>query len=398
MAFGYAFFQRVAPGVMVSDLMTEFAIGGGMLGVLSALYFYPYVILQVPLGAFIDRWGARLLLVGALCIAGVGSFIFGSAENLAMAYVGRILIGIGSCVGFLGSLALAARWFPKRRFAMLAGLTMFFGMMSGVVAQAPLAIFVEYYGWRASQWSLGAFGFGLAALIFVFVRNSPEGQPVAREVKSGFASIWHNLIRAGRMREVWKLAVVAAAMSGPMLTLGGLWGTPYLIEAYDLSRPEAAFYVSFMLFGWAIGAPFSGWLSDHFQKFKLFLVIGCVILVFALLLIVLIPGMPLFGVVALLTLAGFSGGSMAISFGLLRHIVPEDLMSSASGIVNGMTVASGALLQPLVGMVLDAIWSGNVDGGSRVYQAADYRTAFYLVLGSALIGLVVSTTLQRRSQ
>ena len=31
-AFGYAFFHRVTPSVMVSDLMTEFAIGGAMLG------------------------------------------------------------------------------------------------------------------------------------------------------------------------------------------------------------------------------------------------------------------------------------------------------------------------------------------------------------------------------
>ena len=49
LSFGYAFFHRVAPSVMVTDLMTEFAIGGAMLGVLSALYFYPYVLLQIPL-------------------------------------------------------------------------------------------------------------------------------------------------------------------------------------------------------------------------------------------------------------------------------------------------------------------------------------------------------------
>ena len=42
-SFGYAFFHRVTPSVMVSDLMTEFAIGGAMLGSLSALYFYSYI-------------------------------------------------------------------------------------------------------------------------------------------------------------------------------------------------------------------------------------------------------------------------------------------------------------------------------------------------------------------
>ena len=61
-AFGYAFFHRVTPSVMVSDLMTEFAIGGAMLGTLSALYFYPYVLLQVPLGGMLEVFGTRRLL------------------------------------------------------------------------------------------------------------------------------------------------------------------------------------------------------------------------------------------------------------------------------------------------------------------------------------------------
>ena len=398
MAFGYAFFQRVAPGVMVSDLMSEFAIGGGMLGVLSALYFYPYVVLQVPLGALLDRWGARSLLVLALGIAGVGSFVFGSAETLAVAYIGRILIGIGSCVGFLGSLALAARWFPKKRFTMLAGLTMFFGMMSGVLAQAPLAIFVQNYGWRASQWGLGFFGVGLAVLIFIFVRNAPTDKQTKKTTKPGMASIWYNLVRTARIKEVWKLAIVAAAMSGPMLTLGGLWGTPYLMAAYGLGRAEAAFFISFMLFGWAFGAPFAGWFSDHLQKRKSLLICGSFGLSVALALIILFPGLPLFGVVALLAFAGFSGGGMAICFGLLRQMVPDELFGSASGIVNGMTVASGAILQPLVGLVLDVVWDGEVAAGSRLYSETDYRIAFIFVLGSALLGLVVSLMLREKPE
>ncbi len=77
-SFGYAFFHRVAPSVMVSDLMTEFAIGGAMLGVLSALYFYPYVLLQIPLGALLETVGVRLLLTLArlyCCRGRVGSFL-----------------------------------------------------------------------------------------------------------------------------------------------------------------------------------------------------------------------------------------------------------------------------------------------------------------------------------
>jgi len=111
LAFGYAFFHRVAPSVMVSELMQDFAIGGAMLGILSALYFYPYVLMQIPLGALLDNLGARTILVVSLTTASIGSILFGLSEVLWLAYAGRILIGVGCSVGFLGSLSLASRWF-----------------------------------------------------------------------------------------------------------------------------------------------------------------------------------------------------------------------------------------------------------------------------------------------
>ena len=70
-SFGYAFFHRVTPSVMVSDLMADFAVSGAVLGTLSALYFYPYVLLQVPLGAMLETFGTRILLSGFLLLAGL---------------------------------------------------------------------------------------------------------------------------------------------------------------------------------------------------------------------------------------------------------------------------------------------------------------------------------------
>ena len=187
-AFGYAFFHRVTPSVMVSDLMTEFAIGGAMLGTLSALYFYPYFLLQVPLGGMLEVFGTRRLLSLALLLAGIGSFLFGTAHSLEVAYLGRILIGVGSSVGFLGSLALASKWFPANWFAFLAGLAMFIGMASGMAAQAPLAFFIDLYGWRSSLLALGIFGFLLAALVFLFVRNAPAKTAALKDAAADTAS------------------------------------------------------------------------------------------------------------------------------------------------------------------------------------------------------------------
>ena len=384
----------------MSDLMRDFAIGGGMLGVLSALYFYPYFLLQVPLGALLDRLGARLLLSTALLLAGLGSVLFGVAETLPVAYAGRILIGIGSAVGFLGSMSLAARWFPPNQFAFLTGLAMFLAMMSGMLGQGPLAVFVEAFGWRASQWSLGFFGVGLALLIFLFVRDAPPSAGADSDSASNavqpWSDVWLGLKRAASLWNTWKIALVAGSMSGPMLVLGGLWGVPYFMQAYDLARPEAAYLVSLLLFGWAVGAPASGWLSDRLQRRKLLMVGGSIVMTASLGAIAFLPVPPLLISTGLFVLVGFAGAFIVPCFALVRETSDPDIGGSVSGIVNGMTVASGALLQPVVGFVLDIVWDGTMEDGSRLYQPQDFQTAFAILFLTGFLGLFLSLTLKEK--
>lgn len=392
-AFGYAFVHRVAPSVMVSDLMRDFTIGGAMIGTLSSLYFYPYVLLQIPLGALLETWGTRRLLSIALCLAAIGSVLFGYADNLYLAYMGRILIGMGSAVGFLGSLSLAARWFSPSYFGFLAGLAMFIGMSGGMLAQGPLALYVEYYGWRHSLFALGAFGFGLAVLVFLLVRNHPIHQKNEALSSSPRLSLRQIMTSAAQSKEVWKIAIVAATMSGPMLALGGLWGTPYLRVAYDLSRPEAAFLVSLLLLGWAVGAPAGGWLSDQLGRRKPILIFGCAMICLALMALIFMPTLSLAITVSLLVLIGLAGGVMACCFALVRDVMPSAIAGGATGIINSMTVASGAVLQPLIGVALDYQWSGKMNENIPVYAPHEYRTAFILVLISSFIGLVTAIRL-----
>ena len=379
---------------MVSDLMAEFAIGGAVLGTLSALYFYPYVLLQIPLGALIDRIGARILLTSALSIAGMGSIIFGTAESLYAAYAGRLLIGIGSAVGFLGSLTLASRWFPPHRFAFLSGLVMFFGMSGGILAQGPLAGVLEYFGWRNAMWSLGGFGILLALSIFAIVRNTPESTEIRNKPKESWSHLWSGLGHAFAQLEVWKVAIVAATMSGAMLTLGGLWGTPYLISAYGLEKTHAASLVSLIFVGWALGAPFAGWLSDRTRKRKILLVFGSLILCSSLSLVCFVPALPLGLTVVMFVVSGVSGAAMVVCFALVRENSSPDIAGSVSGIVNSLTVASGAVLQPGVGYILDRLWNGTLEDGARVYSSGDYQSGFLLILASCMIGFLVSLTLR----
>ena len=78
-------------------------------------------------------------------------------------------------------------------------------------------------------------------------------------------------------------------------------------------------------------------------------------------------------------------------FALVREVIPAKIVGGATGIVNSLTVASGAVLQPLVGLMLDLQWQGQgqMQGNVPLYSASDFRTAFILVLISALAGLIM---------
>src|SRR5215510_7446076 len=80
--FFYAWVLRVAPSVMVEELMRDFAVGAAVLGNLSAAYFYGYAGMQIPVGLLLDRFGPRRLMTGAALICAFGCVLFAASHTL----------------------------------------------------------------------------------------------------------------------------------------------------------------------------------------------------------------------------------------------------------------------------------------------------------------------------
>src|SRR5438132_1195422 len=76
----YKYAIEVSPSVMTHDLMKDFSISGAQLGNLAACYFYSYLIMQIPAGILVDRWGPRKVTTLAIFVCATGSFIFGHAN------------------------------------------------------------------------------------------------------------------------------------------------------------------------------------------------------------------------------------------------------------------------------------------------------------------------------
>lgn len=388
-AFFFAFFERAAPSVMVDPLMAAFSVGAGVMGNLAALYLYIYAVLQLPVGLLLDRMGPRKLLTVGMALAGFGVAAFAMADNIWIAYAGRLAIGAGSAVGFISALTLAAHWHPPERFGLFSGMTMGYAMIGGFLAQGPLGGLVDDFGWRDPLLVTAIWGVALAALIWIVVRDRPDGRPVQR---TGEQSLGRSLKQAMSYRHNWVLAIYGLVLSGPFLAYGLLWGVPHIMLVYGIDRESAGFSASLMTIGFAVGGPLGGFLSDYFRRRKLPLMVASLISLGLWSTMLYGPTLPLPVYQVLLLFVGLFGGSMILVIALGRELSPPSIGGAVTGFINGAFVGGGALLQPLIGIVLDWVWDGTVsaDSGVPVYTAANYDTALLIIPLASALGFLLS--------
>jgi len=379
--FFYAWVLRVAPSVMVEELMRDFAVGAAVLGHLSAAYFYGYAGMQIPVGLLLDRLGPRRLITVAALVCGGGCVLSAVSETLAAATFGRFLIGASAAFSLVGAMAVAGQWFPANRFAIFSGMAMAAGMAGGVFGQAPLRMAVEAEGWRTTTLLLAAGGVALAVAAWATVRDRWRGSGGIGQAVAGFGIV-------ARHPQTWLVALAGLGTSAPLLAFASLWGVPFLEVAYGLSRIQAATLTSIIFIGWGVGAPLFGWLSDRIGLRKPPALAGLVLETLALAALVYVPGLPVPALGVLCFLVGFLGSAQIVCFALVRENHPAALSGTAIGFVNALVTGAGALFQPLVGLVLDLAWTGETALGARLHDTGAYRLALASIIACCLGGLL----------
>jgi len=388
LCFFFAFFQRVTPSVMVDDLMRDFGVTAAVVGNLAAFYYYAYASLQIPISVVIDAWGARRMLAVAITLSGIGGLVFASTDDIMLAYLGRLLIGAGSAVGWVGTLKLISVWFPARRFALLSGMTSGLGMAGAVAGQAPVAAMVDALGWRGTLVAIAIMAFALAAAIWLVVRDRPAGVQETRSLS--MRDLTSGLRDAARTPQTWVFAFLCGSLTAPQAAFAAVWGVPYLMQAFTMSRIEAAGTASFLLVGWVIGSPLAGWFSDFIGRRRVPMLLGAVIALATISCIVYVPGLPLRLVQALLLVNGIASGSMVLCFVTAREHNRPEAGSAAVGLVNTSVMACSALSQPLVGWILDLNWDGRLVNGAPVYDLAAFKMGLLVLVGCGVAAITMA--------
>jgi MFS family permease len=395
----FGFFQRVTPASLAPDLMRDFALSAAGLGHLSAFYFYAYAAVQIPTGVLVDRLGpSRMFLAGSV-LAGAGSLLFAWAETALVAGLGRALIGAAHGVAWVSMLKLVTHWFAPRRFATLSGLSLAVGTLGAVLAGPPLRWLADAFGWRAVIGASGLLALALAVAIKRFMRDDPVERGFASHLpqpahEPPHASIGADLRAVLRYPNPWLLALVNSGICGAFLAFAGLWGVPLLSQVHRISVAQAALITSSMLVLFAVGGPLFGVWSDRLQRRKLPFAIGASAMLAGFAVLTAAPAAPLALLVPLLLAASFGAGAMVLSFGFAKESAPLRLQGTVTGVVNAGVMVGTLVQMPVIGIILDANWRGEIAHGVRQYDTAAFQAGLVFLtawIAVALLVLLVAT-------
>lgn len=396
LAYILSFFHRVAPAAVAGELQQAFQASGAALGSLAASYFTVYALMQVPTGVLVDTLGVRRIVALGGVIAGAGSILFGLADTLWTASLGRLLVGLGVSAMFLAMLKINALWFRERHFGTLAGLTVLLGNLGAVLAAAPLVWVLGFTTWRTVFVAIGFFSGILALLTWWLVRNHPgeAGLPTMRELEDlaphpPHAGHWREgLIEVVRNRDTWPGFLPAFGVAGTLLAFAGLWGVPFLRDVYSMPRTVAVLHTTWLLAGFALGAFFSGMLSDRIRRRKPVMLGGIAIYLLCWLPLLFQWPLPLPTGIVLFFLMGLGASGFTLVWAVAKEVNRPALSGMATSVVNTGAFLGVAVLQPLIGWVMDLGWDGRMADGVRIYSAANHREEVGILFFAALAGLL----------
>lgn len=392
----YEFVLRIIPGALQGELSSAFGnISATTFGQLSALYYFAYSPMQLPVGILMDRYGPRRLLSFASLLCTLGLWMFANTSSLWIAGAGRFLMGFGSSFAFVGVLSLATRWLPRRYFSLIAGLITTLGMLGLIYGSIKITTLSLKIGWLPVLQGITVLGAGLTLLIFLVVRDG-EGPFAAPKYpwRVFFFKVGKVLISP----QIWLISILGACLYTSLSVFGELWGKTYLEQAHHLTKLQAAKAMSFLFLGWAVGAPLAGYLSDRFERRLPILVLGAIFSFFSIMMILYYPNLSYTSLNLLLFLYGLFTSTEIIVFVMAKEMNGALLSGTVFSVVNMVVTLGGVVFQPLVGKLLDSFGTKTILNDRIIYSAHSYQLALSILPLALLLVILLSCFLNEKQR
>jgi len=383
----YQYSMRSAPSVMVPELSTAFGLSAVGVASLVGLFYYGYAPFSLVAGVAMDQLGPRKVVpLGAASVA-IGSILFSTADP-TLSSIGRFLQGAGGVFALIGAVYLVTTFMPVSRAATLVGVTQMFGMAGGSAGQFVVGPLIgSGVPWDKFWLAMGVIGIPIAVLLFLLI---PKREPASGDVHgSGLGPAFASMAAVFTNPQSILCGLIAGLLFIPTTIFDMVWGVRFLQEAHDLPYSVAVLRSAAVPFGWIIGCPLMGWLTDRLGRRKPVIIGASLVLLGAIALILFAPPgiLPPY---SLALLAGIASGAAMIPYTVIKEANRPEHSGTATGVVNFLNFSMTALCGPIFARSLMEASAGG-ERGIEHYQAT-FTPLLYGVALAILLTLLLRET------
>ena len=262
---------RAITATISPELVSEFNLTSGELGLLGGGYFLGFASVQIPLGYLLDSKGPRKIVSYFLSLSIVGLILFATAQNLTMLLISRVLIGVGVGACLMGPLTAYRIWFQDETQQRANSWMLMVGAIGMLSSSLPVQFFLPIIGWRAIFLSLALLTLACIILIVIFI---PKWQQ---------KNIDNKHLNESKLSTVWKNPLFKSLVPMGFFSYGGLfaiqtlWAGPWMIRVSGYTPEESAqglfiiylcMLISFLVWGYFV-PKFSKNVNDAIRLLKI---------------------------------------------------------------------------------------------------------------------------------
>jgi MFS family permease len=182
--------------------------------------------------------------------------------------------------------------------------------------------------------------------------------------------------------------MIAGLLFIPTTIFDMVWGVRYMQEARGLDYATAVLRSAAVPFGWMIGCPLLGFVSDRLGRRKP-VIAGAALVLFGCLLWILHGPAGVLPPYVLALVTGIASGAAMLPYTVIKEANPPEYGGTATGVVNFLNFTFSALLGPVFAGLLR-----RVSGGAEAMTLGHYQEAFQPLLYGVGVAIVLTLVLK----
>ena len=251
---------RAITATISPNLISEFNLSAGDLGLLGGGYFLGFAAVQIPLGYLLDNKGPKKIVSYFLLIAVLGMISFSLSENFITLLLSRILIGIGVGACLMGPLTAYRIWYQDETQQRANSWMLMVGAIGMLSSSLPVQFFLPIIGWRVIFITLALLTIFCIILIIFFIPNWNK------------ANIQSNSKDNGSLKEIWNnnffksLVPMGFFNYGGLFAIQTLWAGPWMVKVSGYTPEQSANGLFIIYFSLLISFLCWGYLVPKISK------------------------------------------------------------------------------------------------------------------------------------